>query len=71
MNCQDWRAADGAIESLRLGLVREVGADPNAVTWSYGGASGEHATVRVSVRLTVDEADTLARLLAERCRQPT
>lgn len=71
MNCQDWWLADETIERLRLALVRECDADPKAVTWSYGGVSGERSTVRVSVHLSVDQADTVARLLTERSCQPS
>lgn len=71
MSDDEWGRADRAIERLRAVLARACGVPANAISWSYGGVSGERSTTRVTVRLDVPQTDDLATLVARNIRPPT
>lgn len=68
MSDDEWGRADRAIERLRATLARACGVPPNAITWWYGGVSGEKSTTRVTIRLDVPQTDDLATVVARNSR---
>lgn len=65
-----WRRADAAVAGLRrvIGEWRGEGYAAKDVRWYHRGASGQRSTERVSLVLSVAEAEELIRLLTEEIR---
>lgn len=60
MGDDEWGQADRAVERLRAVLGRACEIPPNAITWSYGGSSGQWCRTSINIRMDVPQGRDLA-----------